>query len=145
MNYLLDTNICLDLLDTTRHKADETVAWYKRAIEDPKNSFFFFGDAITTIFYVLVERKRLEAQLVVYALRKMMEEIEPLYVNHSDTVTAFNLFEDGLLQDLEDLLLLQTAKRSNIDVIVTRDEALLKLHNYEQIRILAPSKLLATS
>ncbi len=145
MNFLLDTNICLDLLDTSRHRADEAVMWYKQAIEDAKNRFFFFGDAITTIFYILVERKKVDAHLVVYALRKMMEEIEPLYLSHSDTVAAFNLFEEGLIHDLEDLFLLQTAKRRGVDVVVTRDEALLALQTYENIRIFSPSKLLSAS
>jgi len=141
MNFLLDTNISLDLLDRTRDNASDTVQWYLDAKEDPHNRFFLFSDAITTMFYILTERKKIDKQMVVHAMQKMMEEIEPLFFDAHDTRYAFFLFNEKVFDDLEDLLMLQTAHRHSVDVLVTQDRKLLRLKNFESIKILSPKDL----
>jgi len=84
MNFLLDTNICLDLLDTRRPNAQKVVEWYSSKKDDPKNHFFFFADAITTIYYVLTERKKIDPVEIVATIKMMSEEVEPLYIHHQD-------------------------------------------------------------
>jgi len=142
MKYLLDTNICLDLLDTHRQNSKETAAWYLEVKDDSKNRFFLFSDAITTIFYILTERKGIAKHRVVEALQKLTEEIEPLYFDAGDTRSAFWLFNEGVLDDLEDLLMLQTAHRYGIDLLLTSDKKLLRLKTFEKVKILSPKELI---
>ncbi|WP_292663182.1 PIN domain-containing protein [Nitratifractor sp.] len=141
MNFLLDTNICLDLLDRTRDNASDTAQWYLDTEENLHNRFFLFSDAITTMFYILTERKKIDKQMVVHAMQKMMEEIEPLFFDAHDTRYAFFLFNEKVFDDLEDLLMLQTAYRHSVDILVTQDRKLLRLKNFESIKILSPKDL----
>ena len=142
MNFLLDTNICLDFLDRRRENALDTVGWYLDAKENLDNRFFLFSDAITTIYYILSERKKISKSIVVQALHEMMEEIEPLFFDALDTRQAIFLFREGVFDDFEDLLMLQTAYRHGIDVLVTRDRSLLRLDRFEKIKILSPKDLI---
>ncbi len=135
MNFLLDTNICLDLLDTRRPNAQNAVEWYSSKKDDPKNHFFFFADAITTIYYVLTERKKIDPVEVVAAIKMMSEELEPLYMHHQDFQRAVMLFQKRLLTDLEDLMMLSVAHRCRMDRIVTRDKELYALKTFESIAL----------
>ena len=142
MNFLLDTNICLDLLNPKRPDAVLTSKWYFETIADPNHRFFLFSDAVTTLYYVLSERRKIDKSFVVQALQKMTEEIEPLAFDTHDIRHAFFLFNEKVFDDLEDLLMLQTALRHDIDILVTRDRALLKLGHFEKIKILSPKDLI---
>ena len=57
MKIFLDANICLDLLDTTRPTSKNSIAWYMSHKDDMKNEFYFSGDFITTVYYVLTQKK----------------------------------------------------------------------------------------
>ena len=53
MKILLDANICLDLLDTSRPTSNRSVEWYLANKDNEEYEFFFSGDFITTFYYVL--------------------------------------------------------------------------------------------
>ena len=137
MNYFLDTNICLDLLDTHRPNANRAVTWYMRQKDDAQNHFYFFGDAITTIYYILTARNKIKAEHVVAAIEALCEEIQPVYMIHTDFQSAVHLFDEKLLEDFEDLIMLSTAQRGKTDTIITADQALLALKDFEGIKIQA--------
>ena len=138
MRYFLDANICLDLLDTTRKNAPLSVAWYLALKDDIDNEFFFSGDFITTFYYVLTERKGHDALEVVEAVDALSEEILPVYPVHSDFILAKEAFFDGVFDDFEDLMVLESAVRIGAKRFLTHDMRLLALGNYKNILIAKP-------
>ena len=137
MVWFLDANICLDLLDGKRPGSPRAVAWYMKEKEKRETRFLFFGDAITTLYYILAERRKLDKHLVANALATMMEEIEPVYLQAGEFLLAKEMLDEGKLNDLEDLMMLQAASRGGAEILVTRDKALLELGMFENIEILS--------
>lgn len=135
MNVFLDANICLDLLDTTRPTSPRSVAWYMKHKDDSVLNFFFSGDFITTFYYVLSERRKIDKQKVVTAIDALCFEIEPFYINHNDFLQAKDAFGNHKLDDFEDLLILHSARRCECDSFLTSDMELLALKSFETMQI----------
>lgn len=135
MTFFLDANICLDLLDTKRHDADASIAWYMLHKDDTESHFFFSADFISTFYYILTEKKKLAPEKVLGAIDALSTEILPFYLVHSDFVLAKASFFDGIFHDFEDLMILESAHRAGSDVFVTNDKALLALGQYKSLRI----------
>ncbi len=135
MNVFLDANICLDLLDTTRPTSARSVSWYMRHKDDSALHFFFSGDFITTFYYVLSERRKIDKQKVVTAIDALCFEIEPFYINHNDFLEAKDTFRNHKLEDFEDLLILHSAQRCGCNRFLTSDSELLALKSFETIQI----------
>lgn len=135
MNIFLDANICLDLLDTRRVTAKATVDWYMGKKDDLSLQFYFSSDFMTTFYYVLTERKKINAEDVVKAIEAISFEITPFYLNHSDFVSAKNDFNDKVFNDFEDLMILNSALRCECDMFVTNDRELLKLGKFGTMKI----------
>ena len=138
MRFFLDANICLDLLDTTRKNSPVSVGWYLALKDNMENEFFFSGDFITTLYYVLTERKGHDALRVVKAIDALSEEIFPVYPEHADFILAKEAFFDGVFDDFEDLMALESAVRTGAKRFLTHDMRLLALGNYKNIPIEKP-------
>ena len=141
MTYFLDANICLDLLDTKRKTASTSVQWYMEQKDDVDNLFYFSADFITTFYYVLTERKKFASFDVIAAIDALSSEIIPFYLTHSDFVLAKNSFFDGVFDDFEDLMILESAARIKSDYFVTNDKQLLMLGEYKSMSIVSFEKL----
>ncbi len=140
MKIFLDANICLDLLDTTRATSKKSVEWYLSQKNDVQKEFFFSGDFITTLFYILTQKKKVSSKEALKAIDLMCQEITPCYISHSDYIFAkINLF-NNVLDDLEDLMVLSSANRVGCNFFITNDRKLLKLSQYNKIKIIKPSK-----
>ena len=137
MNIFLDANICLDLLDTKRRTSKATVDWYLDKKDDVSLQFYFSSDFITTFYYVLTERKKINAEDVVKAIEAISFEIIPFYLNHNDFVSAKNNFKDKVFDDFEDLMILNSALRCKCDIFVTNDIELLKLYEFASMKIIS--------
>ncbi len=135
MKYFLDANICLDLLDRTRPTSGNAVAWYMEHKDDEDMEFIFSGDFITTIFYILNQRRKIPADEVVAAIDALCEEINPCYIEHSDYLHAKAAFHKGLSGDFEDLMILASAKRAGCDMFLTNDTEILSVGMFEGMRI----------
>ena len=135
MRVFLDANICLDLLDRTRPTSETAIKWYMAHKDDENAQFFFSGDFITTIFYILNERKKFFAEEVVAAIDALCEEIIPFYLEHSDYLLAKDLFDEGRSSDFEDLMILASAKRAKCDLFLTNDTGLLGMGKFEGMQI----------
>ena len=135
MHIFLDANICLDLLDTTRPTSSRSVAWYMRHKDDSALNFYFSGDFITTFYYVLSERRKIDKQKVVTAIDALSFEIEPFYINHNDFLQAKDAFGRHRPEDFEDLLILHSALRCGCDSFLTSDMELLALKSFETMQI----------
>jgi len=133
MHIFLDANICLDLLDTTRPTSEASVAWYMSHKDDTSLTFYFSGDFITTFYYILTERKKIDKQKVVQAIDALSMEINPFYLNHTDFIEAKNSFNTKHFNDFEDLMILHSALRANCDTFVTNDLQLVKLKKFDAL------------
>jgi len=125
MNVFLDANICLDLLDTTRPTSAASVAWYMQHKDDVRLRFYFSGDFITTIYYILSERRRIDGETVVRAIDALSMEVTPFYLEHADFVAAKKSYEKGVCRDFEDAVILHSALRAKSDLFLSNDARLL--------------------
>jgi len=137
MNIFLDANICLDLLDTTRQTSKKSVEWYMAKKDDENIEFYFSGDFITTIFYILTQRKKYNPREALKVLDLMIGEITPIFINYNDYIIAKNKLFDEYFNDLEDLIILNGAKRLKCEKFITNDKNLLKLSNYHDMKIVS--------
>jgi len=131
----LDANICLDLLDTTRPSSARAISWYMDHKNNSTLAFYLSGDFITTFYYILSERRRIDKQKVVAAIDALCFEIEPFYINHNDFLMAKDAFGVHDLKDFEDLLILHSALRCGCSEFVTSDIALLSLESFGSMQI----------
>jgi len=135
MNVFLDANICLDLLDTTRPTSAASVAWYMARKDDVRLRFYFSGDFITTIYYILTERRAIDGVTVVRAIDALSMEVIPFYLNQADFVAGKNSFYGEMFGDFEDLMILHSAQRAECDLFLTQDRKLLGLGTFGVMRI----------
>lgn len=138
MKILLDANICLDLLDTSRPTFNRSVEWYLANKDNEEYEFFFSGDFITTFYYVLTEKRKYDAKATLLAIEALSEEIVPHYIAHNDFTNAKEAFFSNLCEDFEDLLILSSASRIDVKLFITNDKQLLQLGKYQNIEIVAP-------
>ncbi|CAA6803566.1 MAG: Unknown protein [uncultured Sulfurovum sp.] len=135
MKIFLDANICLDLLDTTRPTSRASVAWYMGHKDDVSLSFHFSGDFITTFYYILTERKKIDKYKVVQAIDLLCMEVTPFYLNHTDFVEAKNSFFNNICDDFEDLMVLHSTLRAGCTTFMTNDNVLLNMSVYKGLLV----------
>jgi hypothetical protein len=70
----------------------------------------------------------MEDEKMIVLVHGFCSEITPYYLVHSDFVSAKNRFLDGVSNNFEDLLILQSARRLNGVKFITNDKELLKLN-----------------
>lgn len=138
MKILLDANICLDLLDTSRQTSKRSVEWYLANKDNEGYEFFFSGDFITTFYYVLTEKRKYDPKATLLAIEALSEEIVPHYITHSDFINAKESFLSNVFDDFEDLLIFSSASRINTKIFITNDKQLLQLGKFQNIEIAAP-------
>ena len=138
MKIFLDANICLDLLDTTRPTSKNSIAWYMSHKDDMKNEFYFSGDFITTVYYVLTQKKKINPKDVLKGIDELSMEIKAHYITHKDFIEAKNQFLHNSFDDFEDLIILNSANRIHCDKFITNDKDILGLNRYLNLEIVKP-------
>ena len=136
MKIFLDANVCLDLLDTTRVNSEKSIKWYLKNKDNTELEFYFSADFITTIYYVLTQKKKYNPKDVIETIEKLSYEVIPCYLRHEDFLNAKSQFFDNVCNDFEDLLVLNSAFRLGCKKFITNDKELLKLKQFNQIKIL---------
>ena len=139
MKVFLDANICLDLLDSTRNTSENSILWYMQNKDCEDKEFCFSGDFITTIYYHLTQKRKIDARAVIEAIDALCGEITPLYLNHNDFQLAKKSFFDGVFEDFEDLIVLHSGLRADCNAFITNDKKLLKLEKLDALRIVLPN------
>lgn len=100
--------------------------------------FFHLGGFYNDIFYVLTKKRKVSPKQTLYAIDLMSREITPCYIKHSDyTIAKCNLF-DNILDDLKDLIVLNSASERGCSIFVTNDKKLLGLAKYKTMKITKP-------
>lgn len=140
MNIFLDANICLDLLDTTRSTSKKTVQWYLQYKDNETISFYFSADFITTIYYILTQKRKMNPKNTLVVIDELCNEIHPHYLVHDDFLSARDSFFEEIFDDFEDLLVLQSSNRLSNTKFITNDKELLNLGKYKNIDIIKPEK-----
>lgn len=135
MKIFLDANICLDFLDSSRTNSKDSISWYMKNKDNHTLEFYFSGDFITTFYYILTQKRKLESNIVINAINQLCQEIIPVYLVHTDFLLAQKSFAENSFDDFEDLMILQSASRINSDVFMTNDKKLLNLSNFNNITI----------
>lgn len=138
MKIFLDANICLDMLDRSRPNSVTSIDFYMKYKDLEEMEFYFSGDFLTTFYYVLTEKRKIDKKDVVNAMEILSFEIPPVYLVHNDFVMAKSKFYDNEFDDFEDLMILQSAQRIGTDIFITSDKKLLNVKQFESIRILSP-------
>lgn len=141
MKLFIDANICLDLLDTTRPTSSSSVAWYMQNKDDKNNEFYFSGDFITTLYYVLTQKRKLEPTKVINAIDTLCDEIKPVYLQHGDFQLAKKSFFENILDDFEDLMVLHSALREDTKSFITNDKKILHLGSFYDIATITTTKI----
>lgn len=141
MKIFLDANICLDLLDTTRKNSQDSIKWYLKNKDNEKDTFYFSSDFITTIFFILTQKRKVSAKKCLDSIDALATEITPCYLTHIDYEVAKKLFFEDTFDDFEDLLVLSSATRIKCDTLLTNDKKLLKLKQCFEMDILSVDKL----
>ena len=135
MKVFLDANICLDLLDSTRPTSKASVAWYMEHKDDTSLEFYFSGDFITTFYYILTERRKIDKVKVVQAIDALCMEVTPFYLGHTDFIEAKNSFFDNVCDDFEDLMILHSASRAQCHTFMTNDRLLIEMKKFNSLDI----------
>ena len=144
MKIFFDVDICLNLLDRHREQSDSSIALYMHYKSNPDIEFYYSGDAISTIYTVLTNKRELDQRLVVQAIEALSLEVNPIYLTNDDFVVAKRKFYARAFDNLESLMILESAMRQECNIWLTQNEELLKLGEYESIKILSPSSFIAT-
>lgn len=135
MKIFLDANICLDFLDSSRLNSKNSINWYMKNKDNQDLEFYFSGDFITTFYYILTQKKKLKANIVINAINQLCEEIIPVYLVHSDFLLAQKTFSENIFDDFEDLMILHSASRIASDIFVTNDKKILELKIFNRLKI----------
>lgn len=135
MKIFLDANICLDFLDSSRLNSKNSINWYMKNKDNQDFEFYFSGDFITTFYYILTQKKKLKANIVINAINQLCEEIIPVYLVHSDFLLAQKTFSENIFDDFEDLMILHSASRIDSDIFVTNDKKILELKIFNRLKI----------
>lgn len=122
-------------LDSSRLNSKDSISWYMKNKDNQDLEFYFSGDFITTFYYILTQKRKLEANIVINAINQLCQEITPLYLVHTDFLLAQKSFSEDSFDDFEDLMILQSALRVNCNIFMTNDKKLLKLTNFNNIKI----------
>jgi predicted nucleic acid-binding protein len=140
MKIFLDANICLDLLDSKRTTSENSINWYMKNKDNEQIDFYFSADFITTIYYILTEKRKHNPQDVITTIDALTSEISPFYLSHSDFLSAKNSFLANVFNDFEDLMVLESASRLGSETFVTNDKELLGLGQFRKMDIISPEE-----
>ncbi len=112
----LDTNIILDLLDSTRTYHNISKKVFENLI-DQNYKIIISEDILTTIYYIV---KNKQAVLKFYEM--VIAQWEIISFGKETIVDAINLCKDNSVLDFEDVLQSLSAKKSDCNLIITNDK-----------------------
>jgi len=122
----IDTNIFIDLMDSTRPFYEGSFSFVKSSIAEGK-ILYINSDTITNAFYIL---NRTHATVTLISLmQKMVALFVVVSVENEEVMMALSLCEDDecAFKDYEDALQYVCAKKIEADLIVTNDKGFVAL------------------
>ncbi len=127
-NLYIDTNIFLDLLDSTRPSYKHSLALVKESLENAK-ILYINSDTVTNAFYILSKLRRGKEAELMLMMKKVVILFEIVPIDDKDIMYAFDLCIDTALEykDYEDAVQYVCAKKIEADLIVTNDKKFVSL------------------
>ena len=127
-NLYIDTNIFLDLLDSTRPSYKHSLALVKESLENAK-ILYINSDTVTNAFYILSKLRRGKEAELMLMMKKVVMLFEIVPIDDKDIMYAFDLCIDTALEykDYEDAVQYVCAKKIEADLIVTNDKKFVSL------------------
>jgi len=127
-NIYFDTNIFIDLMDSTRPYALGSMALSRAYIVEGK-IIHINSDTITNAFYVMSKKKAYAPKELLVLFKKMVSLFEVVAVEQKEVMMALSLCEDEgtNFKDYEDALQYVCAKKVGAESIVTNDKGFVGL------------------
>jgi len=125
-NIYVDTNVFIDLMDSTRPFYKGSFSLIKNSIAEGK-TLYINSDTITNAFYIL---NRTYATISLISLmQKMVALFVVVSIENEEAMMALSLCEDEVcdFKDYEDALQYVCAKKVEADLIVTNDKGFVAL------------------
>jgi len=122
-NIYFDTNIFIDLMDSTRPYALGSMALNRAYIAEGK-IVHINSDTITNAFYVMSKKNAYAPKELLVLFKKMVSLFEVVAIEEKEVMLALSLCEDDTtdFKDYEDALQYVCAEKVGADLIVTNDK-----------------------
>ena len=127
-NIYIDTNIFIDLLDSTRETHSNSFSYVKTNVAKG-NMLYINSDSITNAFYILSKARRGQEMELIIFMKKIMQLFEVVAIENKEVLSAFDLCLDEAVgyKDYEDAMQYVCAKKIEADMIVTNDKKFVSL------------------
>jgi len=127
-NIYFDTNVFIDLMDSTRPCAKNTAELFRNYLSEG-NMLYINSDTVTNAFYVMSKKKRYAPEELFLLFKKLIAMFMIVPVENEEALYALSLCEDAhnACKDYEDTLQYVCAKKINADFIVTNDKSFVGL------------------
>ena len=127
-NIYFDTNIFIDLLDSTRPCAKGSMKMTRMLLSDGK-LLYINSDTVTNAFYILSKTKRYPLTDLLSFMKKTLSLFTVVAAEDQEVITALSLCEDEstAFRDYEDALQYVCAKKIEADMILTNDKGFVGL------------------
>jgi predicted nucleic acid-binding protein len=133
MTILLDTNILMDALQERQPFDIEAKEILKRS-QNGELICLFTANAVTDIFYLYSKARGIKSARA--AIGFLLGTYGVIDVTHADCLNALNI----PVEDYEDALAVECAKKAGVDFIVSRDAAFLRSRS--PVEIISPRDLI---
>ena len=122
-NIYVDTNVFIDLLDSTRPFSVGSMALIREAIAEGK-VLYVNSDTVTNAFYIMSRKKAYTPKGLLVLMQKTVSLFSIVGVEDKEVLMALSICEDeGTdFKDYEDALQYVCAKEVEADLIVTNDK-----------------------
>ena len=127
-NIYLDTNIFIDLLDSTRPFSKGSLILLRNFISNGK-TLYVNSDTVTNAFYILSKTKNYTPIELLQLMKKTVSLFTVVAIENDEVFTAFTLCEDKTttFADYEDALQYVCALKVDAKYIVTNDKGFVSL------------------
>ncbi len=119
----LDTNIFIDLMDSTRPFSKESLILLRHFIAEGK-VLYINSDTVTNAFYILRKIKRYTPMELLLVIKKTVSLFTVVAIENDEVLSALSLCEDATtsFKDYEDALQYICAMKIDAKYIVTNDK-----------------------
>jgi len=124
----VDTNIIIDLCDTSRKTHSFSVNLIEKFIQE-EVELFINSDSLSNLFYILKNRSKLSLTEVLEKMRYVTTIFSLVSIEMQDVKEAIQLCHDSniVYDDYEDMMQYICAKKINANLIVTNDKNFVSL------------------
>ena len=120
-NIYLDTNIFIDLMDSTRPFSKGSFTLVRHYTTEGKN-LYINSDTVTNAFYILSKTKHYTLIELIQIIKKIVSLFTVVSAENHEVIEALNLCENEPFKDYEDALQYVCAKKIEADLIVSNDK-----------------------